>query len=224
MIREAVRITLCRRTSDATDGSSSGHRRRVLPMRFWELADSQVESGRIPGYVGALQIGGEVELRSGGAMALGGRPMREDALFRLASVTKPIGGARTMLLIEEGVLALDDPIARWLPEMAEPRVIFAFDGPVEKTTAAARPLTIRDLLAFTCGWGVILARTPLQRALVESGCHPGPLPPAFSGDEFVARVSRLPLAFQPGTGWLYDTGLEVLGVLIARACGKPLSA
>jgi CubicO group peptidase (beta-lactamase class C family) len=193
-------------------------------MSFWALADSHVESRRVPGYVGALRVGGKVEIRCGGVMTLGGPAMREDALFRIASVTKPIGGALTMLLVEEGVVALEDPIARWLPEMAEPRVIFEFDGPVEKTTPAARPVTVRDLLAFTSGWGVILARTPLQRALVASGCHPGPLPPTFSGDEFVARVSRLPLAFQPGTGWLYDTGIEVLGVLLARACGKPLSA
>jgi CubicO group peptidase (beta-lactamase class C family) len=189
-------------------------------MSFWALADSQVESGRIPGYVGAL---GD-EVRCGGRMALDGPPMREDALFRIASISKPIGGALTMLLVEEGVFALDDPIARWLPEMAAPRVIADPAGPLEDTVAAARPLTVRDLLTFGCGWGAIFEPTPLQREMIARGVYPGPRPPAFSGDEFVARVAGLPLAFQPGTGWLYDTGMEVLGVLLARACGKPLSA
>ena len=191
---------------------------------FWALADSQVESGRIPGYVGALRIGGEVDVRCGGAMAFGGPPMREDALFRIASISKPIGGALTMLLVEDGVLALEDPIARWLPEMAEPRVLVAPDAPLERTVAADRPITVRDLLALTCGWGAIFERTPLQREMIAREVYPGPMPPPFSGDEFVARVAGLPLAFQPGTGWLYDTGMEVLGVLLARAGGKPLSA
>jgi CubicO group peptidase (beta-lactamase class C family) len=97
-------------------------------------------------------------------------------------------------------------------------------GSLEDTVAVARPLTVRDLLTFGCGWGAIFAPTPLQREMIARGVFPGPRPPAFDGDEFVARVAALPMAFQPGTGWLYDTGMEVLGVLLARACGKPLSA
>jgi CubicO group peptidase (beta-lactamase class C family) len=193
--------------------------------RIWEVPDAHVASGRIPGYVGAVRIGGEVELRSGGRKALdpGAGPMRPDTLFRIASLTKPIGAALTLSLVQEGVVGLDDPAARWLPEIASPRVLVAADAPLDHTTDAVRPVTVRHLLAGTCGWGVVMEPTPLQAALFETGVVSGPLTPAMSADELVARVASLPLAFQPGEGWLYDTSMDLLGVLLARATGKPLS-
>ena len=72
--------------------------------------------------------------------------MRDDTLFRIASITKPIGGALTLSLVRDGVLALDDPIARWLPEAAEPRVLVSPDAPLDRTVPAERPITVRDLL------------------------------------------------------------------------------
>ena len=77
---------------------------------------------------------------------------------------------------------------------------------------------------MTAGWGAVMEPTPLQEAMRERGVFPSSRIPQMSGDEFVARVAGLPLAFQPGEKWLYDTPLDVLGVLIARATGKPLSA
>jgi CubicO group peptidase (beta-lactamase class C family) len=193
--------------------------------RVWQVPDAQVASGRIPGYVAAVRIGGQVAVRAGGRTAVeaDSAPMGEDTLFRIASVTKPIGGALTLSLVADGVLALDDPIARWLPEAANPRVLVAPDAPLEATTEVARPVTVRHLLTLTCGWGSVLEETPLQAAMMERGVYPGPLTPQMSGDEFVARVAALPLAFQPGEGWLYDTGINLLGVLLTRASGKPLS-
>ena len=149
--------------------------------------------------------------------------MGEDTLFRLASVTKPLGGALTLSLVQDGVLGLDDPIGLWLPEAANPRVLVSPGDPLEVTTDARRPVTVRHLLTLTCGWGAVLEKTPLQNAMLERGVYPGPLTPQMSGDEFVARVAGLPLAFQPGEGWLYDTGIDILGVLLSRAAGKPLS-
>jgi CubicO group peptidase (beta-lactamase class C family) len=149
--------------------------------------------------------------------------MGEDTLFRIASVTKPIGGALTLSLVEEGALGLDDSITRWLPEAASLRVLAAPDAPLDRTTEAKGPVTVRHLLTMTSGWGAVLEETPLQRAMIERGVYPGPLTPQMSPDEFVARVVDLPLAFQPGEGWLYDTGIDLLGVLLARATGKPLS-
>ena len=104
--------------------------------------------------------------------------MADDTLFRIASVTKLIGGALTMGLVEEGVFALDDPAGRWLPEIAEPRVLVDPDGPLDRTRPARRAITIRHLLSFTAGWGAVLAPTPLQAAMVERGVFPGlcPLP------------------------------------------------
>jgi CubicO group peptidase (beta-lactamase class C family) len=191
----------------------------------WRTQDSQVASGRIPGYAAAVRIGDCIEVRAGGrmAVALDSPPVTEDTLFRIASLTKPIGGALTLSLVQDGLLELDDPIARWLPEAGDPRVLVDPDGPLDRTVAAVRPITVRHLLDLTCGWGCVLDRTPLQAAMFELGVFPGPLIPAMSGDEFVGRVAGLPLAFQPGEGWLYETGIDVLGVLLSRATGRPLS-
>jgi CubicO group peptidase (beta-lactamase class C family) len=192
---------------------------------IWQLQEAQVASGRIPGYAAAVRIGGQVEVRAGGRMAFepDSSPMSDDTLFRIASLTKPIGGALTLSLVADGALDLDDAIARWLPEGASPRVLLSPDAPLEATTDVAWPITVRHLLTCTSGWGVGTAETPLRRAMMELGVHPGPLTPPMSGDEFVARVTNLPLAFQPGEGWLYDTGIDLLGVLLARAAEKPLS-
>jgi CubicO group peptidase (beta-lactamase class C family) len=192
---------------------------------IWTVPDAQVAAGRIPGYVAAVRIGGQVRVRAGGRTAVeaDSAPMSEDTLFRIASITKPMGGALTLSLVQDGALALDDPIARWLPELASPRVLTSPDAPLDRTIEARRPITVRHLLTQTGGWGAVLERTPLQTAMTERGVYPSPLTPQMSGDEFVARLAELPLAFQPGEGWLYDTSTDVLGVLLARATGKPLS-
>ena len=192
---------------------------------IWAVPDAQVASGRIPGYVGAVRIRGQEQVHSGGTMAIepGSALMSGDTLFRIASLTKPIGGALALSLVQDGVLGLEDPIARWLPEAAEPSVLVSPGGPLDHTTPAQRPITVRHLLTMTSGWGAIIEHTPLQAAMLERGIFPGPLTPPMSGDEFVATVAGLPLAFQPGEGWLYDTSIDLLGVLLARAAGKPLS-
>jgi CubicO group peptidase (beta-lactamase class C family) len=193
--------------------------------RIWQVPDTQVDTGRIPGYVAAVRIGGRVEVRAGGRTAVepGSPPMSGDILFRLASNTKPIGAALTLSLVQDGTIALDDEIARWLPEAGSPRVLVTPDAPLDHTTEALRPITVRHLLTMTSGWGAVLEETPLQKTMMERGVYPSPLTPQMSGDEFVARVAGLPLAFQPGDGWLYDTGMDILGVLLARATGKALS-
>src|SRR4051794_8054788 len=192
---------------------------------IWAVPEARVAEGAVPGYAAAVRIGGGTEVRGGGRTAIerDAPPVREDTLFRLASVTKPMGGALTLSLACDGVIGLDDPVDRWLPELAAPRVLTAPDAPLDDTAPATRPITVRHLLTMTCGWGVIFAATPLQAAMVERGVFPSAVPPAMSGDEFVARLAELPLAFQPGEGWLYDTGTDVLGVLLARATGTPLS-
>jgi CubicO group peptidase (beta-lactamase class C family) len=211
-------------------GTRGGHmaRRGVGTQgfdRIWEVPEGDVASGRIPGFVGAVRIGGRVEVRAGGRMAVApdSPPMRDDTRFRLASITKPIGGALVLSLVEDGLLSLDDPIARWLPEMAHPHVLVAPDASLDETVEAVRPITVRHLLTCTAGWGAVIDPTPLQAAMFEQRVFPGPLTPPMSGDEFVARVADLPLAFQPGDGWLYDTPIDVAGVLVSRAVGKPLS-
>jgi CubicO group peptidase (beta-lactamase class C family) len=191
----------------------------------WRLLDGQVASGRYPGYVAAVRLRGEVSIRAGGRAAVetGSVPMGADTRFRIASITKVVGGVLALSLVQDGVLDLDDPIARWLPEAANPRVLTAPGAPLDRTVPARRPITVRHLLTLTSGWGGILEPTPLQTAMMERRVYPGPLAPPMSGDEFVAAVAGLPLAFQPGEGWLYDTGIDLLGVLLVRATGRSLS-
>ncbi|MCL2395157.1 MAG: beta-lactamase family protein [Acidimicrobiaceae bacterium] len=192
---------------------------------IWKMLDAQVASGHIPGYAAALRVRGQIATRTGGRMAIEPEspPVREDTLFRIASLTKPIGGALTMTLLRDGVVAFDDPIARWLPEAANPRVLTSPGATLDQTVEAQRPITVRHLLTLGSGWGAVLADTPQRQAMIDRKVYPGPMTPPMSGDEFVARLSEVPLAFQPGDGWLYDTGIDLLGVLLARATGRLLS-
>ena len=192
---------------------------------IWEVLDAQVAAGRLPGYVAAIRLDGRAETHAGGRMAVEPQsaPMEKDTLFRIASVTKPVGGALALGLVEDGVLGLDDPIAGWVPEAADPRVLVSPGASLDQTTEARRPITVRSLLTLTSGWGAVLEESPLQQAMLERGIYPGPLPPQMSAEEFMAGLTGLPLAFQPGEGWLYHTGLDVLGVLLSRATGRPLS-
>src|SRR5437588_10235627 len=108
---------------------------------------AEVASGRIPGYVAAVRVGGQVAVRAGGRTAVEAEsaPMGEDTLFRIASVTKPMGDALTLSLVQDGALALDDPIARWLPEAASPRVLVVPDAPLDHTPEVPRSTPARHL-------------------------------------------------------------------------------
>jgi CubicO group peptidase (beta-lactamase class C family) len=182
----------------------------------WSVVDAKVRSGRLPGYVGAVRVRGEVSTRAVG--------VPEDALFRIASLSKPMGAVLTLALIEDGVIALEDPIGEWLPEAAAPRVLRRPDGPLDETVAAVRPITVRHLLTMTAGWGAILAPTPLQREMIARGVFSGAFGHPMPVDEFVRGVCSLPLAFQPGEGWLYDTPMNLLGILLMRLTGRSLTA
>ncbi len=210
-------------TDDATGGDDHHDTARLAEL--WQVPDGHVASGRFPGYVAAIRIHGHETVRTGGRLAISSDspPMRDDTLFRIASLTKPIGGVLTLSLVDDGLLSLEDPIAQWLPEAASPRVLVAPDASLDQTVEVTGPITVRHLLTMTSGWGAIFERTPLQTAMLARGVFPGPLTPSMSGDEFVARVTDLPLCFQPGEGWLYDTGIDLLGVLLERATDRTLS-
>jgi len=113
-----------------------------------------------------------------------------------------------------------------LPELAGRRVLTRIDAPLDDTVPAHRPITLRDLLTFVFGLGAIMAppgQYPIQRALEEAGLEPGPGGPAIEPDEWMKRLGSLPLAYQPGDKWLYHTGSDVMGVLMARVTGQPLA-
>jgi CubicO group peptidase (beta-lactamase class C family) len=194
--------------------------------RMADVMRGYVERGEVAGVVTLLCRHDEVHVEAIGQQDLAAAtPMRRDTIFRIASMTKPITAAAAMILVEEAKLRLDDPVDRWLPELADRTVLRGIDSPLDDTVPAHRPITLRDLLTFRLGFGAIMAfpdRYPIQKAMTEAGLAPRPDPLPFSADEFLARLGRLPLMHQPGEQWMYHTGSDILGALIARATGMSL--
>ncbi|MFE9750093.1 serine hydrolase domain-containing protein [Saccharothrix saharensis] len=197
----------------ATGGFSSKGLARVR-----ELLAHQVESGFVPGVVGVLARHGEVHVEATGTLAFegagAGTPMAADTICRTASMTKPLVAACAMTLVDDRTLRLDDPVDDLLPELANMTVLADFHGPLDDTVPARRPITLRNLLAYTCGIGVIPTKpgkVPLIDALNALDYS--------TPDEWMRGLGELPLAYQPGERWMYDTASNVTGVLIARATG-----
>jgi CubicO group peptidase (beta-lactamase class C family) len=192
------------------------------PVR--DVLDAQVAAGRLPGYVAAVRHRGDTQVLTGGTTAVqGADPVQPDTLFRLASLTKPFAGALALALVEDGVLALDDPVARWLPELAEPRVLRDRHGSLEDTVPAERPITVRHLLTGTPGFGGVWDGSPLARAIDEAEIGPSAWGPPVGPEEYLRRLAALPLVAQPGEVWLYHMSSDVLGVLLCRAAGRPVA-
>jgi CubicO group peptidase (beta-lactamase class C family) len=196
--------------------------------RMHDVMAGYVERGDVPGLVTLVSRRGEAHVDAIGTKALGGsEPIRRDTIFRISSMTKPVTAAATMILAEECKLRLDEPVDRWLPELADRKVLKRLDGPLDDTVPANRPITVRDLLTFRMGFGVVMAppdATPIQKAMSRQLLGQGPPQPSTPPppDEWIRRLGTLPLMHQPGEKWMYNTGSDVLGVLIARASGQPL--
>jgi CubicO group peptidase (beta-lactamase class C family) len=195
--------------------------------RLHHALAAHVRPGDMPGLVALVNIRGETVVEAIGAQSFGGAPMKRDTIFRIASMTKPIIAAATLILVEECRLRLDDPVDDFLPELANRRVLKSLESEIDDTVPANRPITARDLLTFTFGLGAIMvwpAKYPIQKAQAELGLSPGPFQPDFTADEYMKRLGTLPLAYQPGERYLYHTGSDVLGVLIERVAGQTLEA
>jgi CubicO group peptidase (beta-lactamase class C family) len=185
----------------------------------------------VPGLAALVARGDDVHVEALGTPVLDdSTPLRRDAIFRIASLTKPIAAAGAMALVDDGALSLHESVETYLPELADRRVLRRVDGPLDDTVPAERPITVEDLLTFRLGFGSIMAppRTyPIQIAEEELGLMtlgpPWP-PPPLTSDEWIARFATLPLLHQPGAEWRYNTGAQVLGVLLERATGQPLEA
>jgi CubicO group peptidase (beta-lactamase class C family) len=193
--------------------------------RLDDAMQAYVDRGEVSGLVALIARGDAVHVVTVGVQDLEtGVGMRRDTIFRIASMTKPIAAAAAMILVEEGRLRLDEPVDRLLPELANRRVLRTLGSEIDDTVPASRPITLRDLLTFRCGFGAVMAMPgtyPIQKAMSDAGLSPGPSPADCSPDEWIMRFARLPLMQQPGESWLYHTGSDILGVLIARAAGTP---
>src|SRR5215469_1346422 len=187
-----------------------------------------VERGEVPGIVTLVSLHGEAHVEAIGNTSLDGpEQVARDTIFRIASMSKPITAAATMILLEEGKLRLDDAAQKWLPELAARRVLTRIDAPLAETVPAQRPITVRDLLTFTMGFGVLFTPTGEYPILSAASAQQiGMMPPrrqvTLDPDEWIRRLGQLPLMSQPGERWLYGAGYDVLSVLIARVSGQPL--
>lgn len=190
-----------------------------------ELLEKHVASGSVPGAVALVGRGtDEADVQAVGAHDVEGRaPMTPDSLFRIASITKPIVAAAVLMLVEDGRLALDEPVAGWLPELAAPMVVRTPSGPLDDVVPAERPITVFDLLTSTAGYGFASDfDLPAVAALFPALGDPREVASAPPPDEWMARLSGLPLVYQPGRAYLYNTCSDLQGVLIARASGASL--
>ena len=177
---------------------------------------SFVDSGDLSGVVTLIWRRGQiVRVDAHGWRNMEARlPMQRDTLFRIASMTKPVTSVAALMLIEEGRLALDAPIKRWLPEFADVRVLRDPTGPIDATDAPRRDITVDDL--FTHRAGLAYAFTsigPIAKAYESA------LPSGLAPDPWLAALGALPLGFQPGERFHYSHATDVLGFLVARIAG-----
>ena len=207
--------------------NSSGGLSKTRLKRLHNSVQGYVDSGEVVGAITLIERRGEVHVDVvGRADRERDLPLKRDSLFRIASMSKPITAVAAMILVEEAKLRLDEPVDRLLPELADRRVLVDEAGALEDTVPAIRPITLRDLLTFRVGYGAVFGppETPLHHAMAEHQIFGlKPFPP-HEPDEWLRRLGLLPLSHQPGERWMYHTGSDILGVLIARASGMGLEA
>ena len=191
-------------------------------QRVTEVSDKYVADGSLSGVVTLVYRKGQPAYVSArGFQDLATRiPMRRDTIFAMASMTKPITAVAAMMLVEDGRLGLDEPVDRLLPELANRMVLNSPTGPLNDVRPASRPITLRDLLTYRMGIGVtgyagIPEDTPIAKAFA------GLSAPGVTADQYMARLGALPLVYNPGERFMYNTPSTVLGVLVARASGMP---
>jgi len=203
------------------------------------LADKYVSGRKVANLLLTFGWGQEDHAHTvgGGSLSLAKpAPVDENSLYRIYSMSKPITGMAAMILIDEGKLGLDQPVAEILPAFRNMQVLLKPDGPLEETVPANRPITIRQLLTHTAGLGYqIISKGPLQQAYNEAGLVGAPVSrmpipgvpkvtPAPDLATFADRLAGLPLMYQPGTKWSYSCSLDLLGRVIEVASGMEFEA
>ncbi len=149
--------------------------------RLHAAAEQHVGDERVPGLVALAARGDQVHVEALGKLAIGGAPVARDSIFRIASTTKPITAAATLALAAEGLIALDEPVDRLLPELSGRRVLRRMDGPLDDTVPASRAITARDLLTFTFGFGMVM----------EMFTSPAPWPVVEAAEAGTRRARRV---------------------------------
>ncbi|QNK66214.1 serine hydrolase domain-containing protein [Variovorax sp. PAMC26660] len=185
--------------------------------RIDAVIDRAVADQRLVGAVVLLAHDGHIVHRRAAGVAdrEGGLPMREDALFRLASVSKPIVSTAVMVLAGQGRLTLDDPVTRWLPDF-RPRLPDSIGG-------GEATITLQQLLTHTSGLGYRFFEPSEDGPYAQAGVSDGMDSSNLTLTENLRRIAQVPLLFAPGTGWLYSLATDVLGGVVEAVCGVPLA-
>ncbi|MFC0531489.1 serine hydrolase domain-containing protein [Phytohabitans kaempferiae] len=185
---------------------------------------SLVDAGRLPGWSFAVSHRGELAYESFGGHRdrEAGLPVEPDTIYRLWSMTKPVTSVAALVLVEEGVLSLQDPVARYIPEFADARVYR--QGPPSRpvTDPLTEPIRLWHLLSHTSGLTYGFHRAhPVDEIYTAAG-YEWSTPPGLSLAECCAAWAGFPLLFQPGTAWNYGVSSDVLGRVVEVASGQPL--
>jgi len=183
-----------------------------------------VDAGKLAGFLVALARGGRVaHLTAYGARDVAaGLPVESDTLWRIYSMTKPVTAVGALMLVEEGLLALDDPVGRHLPAFAEPRVYAGGSGDRVRTRPAAGPLLVRHLMTHTAGLTFAFYHAHPVDALYRAAGLESSVAPGADLAGTTEVYASLPLQFDPGTQWNYSVASNVLGRIIEVASGRPL--
>ncbi len=195
---------------------------KFAPVRT--VLTAGIAHNMFPGSVFLVARGEDVAVSADGVSAIGGgSPMRRDAIFRIASMTKAVTAAAMMMLVAEGKLTLEENAQRLLPELANARVLRAIGSELDDTVPANHPITVREIMNFTFGAGLNFDATlPIVKAgrdLHLTLAEPTPMTP-HAPDEWMRLFATLPLMYQPGERWLYNAGALIQGVLVRRASGQ----
>jgi CubicO group peptidase (beta-lactamase class C family) len=199
----------------AVSGFSAAGLAQVAPM-----LKGVVDAGDLSGMVTLIwRKGSEVQLNLIGKRDIAKNlPMERDTLFRIASMTKPITSVAALMLIEEGRMALSDPIAKWLPEFADMKVLTASDGPLGETYPSPRAITVEDLMTHRGGLAYgFTSKGPIGKAHEDK--LGAVLDSPHAPDEWLKRLASLPLSFPPGERMHYSHSTDVLGFLVGRVAG-----
>lgn len=190
--------------------------------RLDEHMQAMVANGQIAGGVTLLARHGHVvHAKTFGVRALGGEPMPMDAIFRIRSETKPVTGVAMMILYEQGLWKLDDPISKYVPEFANLRIATGVDTAGQPILAPiSRPPTMRELMTHTAGFAYGIAddpNSPADQAYYQAGVLQ-----SASLSDLVRKVSGLPMFSEPGQLWRYSVAADIQGYIVEKLSGETL--
>jgi len=183
-----------------------------------------VEGGQLAGAAAAVWRDGDIETACAGWRDMEAQlPIEVDTIFRIASMTKPITSLAALMLVDEGKMALHDPISEYAPEFSQMRVLKSADGPLDETENSKRAMTFEDLLTHRSGltYGGV-HRGPIARAYKEA--LGGDIDSEVAPDDWIRGLASLPLIDQPGSAMYYGRSTDLLGFLIGRIEGSSLGA